>query len=82
MINRRHVQRSTVITNNKDFSEWGKVFPNAARVVGLIDRIVERAELISIDAETYRQKAGKELEAYRAAERASRRGKKPSRKKR
>lgn len=82
VINRRHLQRSTVITTNKDFSEWGQVFPNAACVVGLIDRIVQRAELISIDAESYRQKEGKELEARRAAERASRRGKKPSRKKR
>lgn len=80
VINRRHLQRSTVITTNKDFGEWGQVFPNAACVVGLIDRIIQRAEVISIDADSYRKKEGQELEARRAVERASRRGKKPGKK--
>lgn len=76
VVNRRHLQRSTVITTNKVFTDWGQVFPNAASVVGLIDRIVQRTEVVEIDAESYRKKEGEEHEARRAAQRAARRGKK------
>ena len=75
VINRRHLQRSTVITTNKVFTDWGQVFPNAASVVGLIDRIVQRTEVIDIDADSYRKKEGEEHEARRAAQRATRRKK-------
>ena len=60
IINRRYEQRSTVITTNRPFGEWGEVFPNAACVVSLIDRLVHHSEIISIEGESYRMKEAKE----------------------
>lgn len=77
VINRRaRLERSTVITTNKPFSEWGTVFPNASSVVALVDRLVHRAEMITIEGDSYRLKEAKDREALRAAERAARKAKK------
>lgn len=79
VISRRcNQQRSTVITTNRVFSEWGAVFPNASCVVALIDRLVHHSEIVEIRGESYRAKEAKEREARRAAERATRR-KRPKR---
>ncbi len=49
IINRRYEQRSTVVTTNRPFAEWGEVFPNAACVVSLIDRLVHHSQIIAIE---------------------------------
>lgn len=69
LINRRHQHKSTLITTNKAFSEWGEVFPNAACVVALIDRLVHRAEIISIKGESYRRKEAQEYAERKAQKR-------------
>ena len=48
------------------------VFPNAAGVVSLIDRLMHRAEVVRIDGKSYRQKEADEREVARKAERAAR----------
>ena len=73
VINRRQETKSTIITTNRPFAEWGEVFPNASCVVALVDRLVHRAEVIPIQAESYRLKEAKEREATMAAKRAARR---------
>ncbi len=60
IINRRYEERSTIVTTNRPFSEWGEVFPSASCVVSLIDRLIHHAEIISFDAESYRMKEAKE----------------------
>ncbi|HTO59231.1 MAG TPA: IS21-like element helper ATPase IstB [Pseudomonadales bacterium] len=60
LLNRRYERKSTIITTNKGFSEWQEVFPNAACVVSLADRLVHRSEVISIEGESYRLKEAKE----------------------
>lgn len=60
LVSRRHEHKSTIITTNKSFAEWDEVFPNAACVVALIDRLVHHAEIISIQGKSYRQKEAKE----------------------
>lgn len=67
IISRRYHQKSTVVTTNKPFAEWRDIFPNATCVVSLIDRLVHRSEIISIDAESYRLKEAKEESAKRKA---------------
>jgi DNA replication protein DnaC len=74
VVSRRNLHRSTVVTTNRCFKEWGDVFPNASCVVALVDRLVHRAELVELDGESYRLKEAKEREALKAAERAARRG--------
>ena len=60
VISRRYLQRSTLITTNKPFRQWSEVFPNAACVVTLVDRLMHRAEMVDIDAESYRLKEAAE----------------------
>jgi DNA replication protein DnaC len=69
LINRRHEQKSTLLTTNKSFSEWSEVFPNAACVVALIDRLVHNAEIIAIKGKSYRQKEAQERAEQRANKR-------------
>ena len=60
IINQRYEQRSTLVTTNRPFAEWSEVFPNAACVVSLIDRLVHHSEVIAIEGESYRMKEAKE----------------------
>lgn len=56
LFHKRALNKATIITTNHSFSEWGSLFPNAASVNALIDRLIERCELIQIEADTYRGK--------------------------
>lgn len=67
VVTRRYELRSTVVSTNKVFAEWKDVFPNAACVVTLIDRLIHRAEIITIDGDSYRLKEAKERAALKAA---------------
>jgi len=60
IISRRYEQSSTLVTTNRPFSEWNEVFPNAACVVSLIDRLVHHSEIIVIEGESYRMKEAQE----------------------
>jgi DNA replication protein DnaC len=73
VVTRRYGVRSTLITTNKPFAEWNEVFPNAACVVTLIDRLVHHAEIVQIEGDSYRLKEAKEEAARKAKERAARR---------
>lgn len=59
IVSRRYEAKSTLITTNRPFAEWGEVFPNAACVVSLVDRLVHHAEIITIQGESYRLKEAK-----------------------
>lgn len=69
VVNRRYRERSIVISTNRPFAEWNEVFPSAACVVALIDRLVHDAEIVPIDADSYRAKEAAENTARRAAAR-------------
>ena len=70
LVSRRYQHKSTVVTTNRAFADWGEVFPNAACVVSLIDRLMHRAEVVRIDGDSYRAKEAEEREARRKAERS------------
>jgi len=72
VVTRRYQQRSTIITTNKVFSEWNQVFPNAASVVTIIDRLVHKAEILTIEADSYCLKEAKERAAQKARSRKQR----------
>jgi DNA replication protein DnaC len=69
LISRRYQKNSTMITTNRPFAEWREVFPNAACVVSLVDRLLHNAEIISIDGSSYRLKEAQEQTERRAAKR-------------
>lgn len=60
IISRRYEKKSTLVTTNRPFTEWREIFPNAACVVSLIDRLVHHCEIISIEGESYRLKEATE----------------------
>lgn len=60
VVTRRYEQRSIVVTTNKPFAEWNTIFPSAACVVTLVDRLIHRAEIMSIEGESYRLKEATE----------------------
>jgi DNA replication protein DnaC len=69
LVSRRYEQKSTLVTTNRPFAEWREVFPNAACVVSLVDRLVHRAEIIAIDGDSYRLKEARETAEQRARKR-------------
>ena len=58
IISRRHEQRSTIISTNLAFKQWGTVFPGAACVGALVDRFAQHCHKIDIDADSWRDKHG------------------------
>lgn len=69
LTSRRYEHKSTLITTNKPFSEWKEVFPNAACVVSLIDRLIHNAEIVVLEGESYRLKEARERTESRAQKR-------------
>jgi DNA replication protein DnaC len=70
VVTRRYeAQKPILLSTNKPFSQWGEVFPHAACVVTLVDRLIHRAEVIDIEADSYRLKEAKELSAARTKQR-------------
>jgi DNA replication protein DnaC len=61
IITRRHLARSTVITTNLSFKQWGTLFPGAACIGALIDRFVQHCYVLDIDADSYRQKLSRDF---------------------
>ena len=76
IINRRYEKNVTLVTTNRPFSEWNDVFPNAACVVSLIDRLVHHSEALAIEGESYRMKEAQEQASNRRKAKAvNRKGK-------
>jgi DNA replication protein DnaC len=74
VVTRRYDEsRSILLSTNKPFAEWSQVFPHAACVVTLIDRLVHRAEIVDIEADSYRLKEAKERAAKKTATRGVKR---------
>jgi DNA replication protein DnaC len=69
LVSRRYETKSTLVTTNRPFAEWSEVFPNAACVVSLVDRLVHNAEVIAIEADSYRLKEARERSEARAKSR-------------
>jgi DNA replication protein DnaC len=78
VVARRHEKkRAIVLTTNKAFAEWNSTFPNAACVVALVDRLINRAEIIAIDGDSYRLREAEEQKKARAVARKGRKEKAP-----
>ena len=71
VVTRRYEQRSIVLTTNKPFAEWSEIFPNAACVVTLVDRLVHRSEIVQIQGDSYRLKEAKERAARKSKARSN-----------
>jgi len=73
VVSRRYdAPASIVLSTNKPFSEWSTVFPHAACVVTLVDRLLHRAEVIAVEGDSYRLKEAKDRAASSRARRPKR----------
>jgi DNA replication protein DnaC len=79
IVSRRYeLRRPIVLTTNKPFSEWGQVFPSSTIVLTLVDRLIHRCEIVSIDADSYRKKEAEDRGKRRELERKNRSKKRKS----
>lgn len=69
VINRRYERRSVIVTTNKVFKQWNQVFPNAACIVTMLDRLVHHADITVIDGESYRVRESEQEAAARRKKR-------------
>jgi DNA replication protein DnaC len=60
LIGARYERRSLLITANQPFGEWGKIFPDPAMTVAVVDRLVHHATIFEMNVESYRRRAALE----------------------
>jgi len=65
VVSRRYERRSILVTTNLAFKERGTIFPNAACVTALLDRLTHHAEIIPITGESYRRREAKAAQTAR-----------------
>lgn len=57
VFSKRYEQKSTIITTNKAFKNWGEIFnDDSTAASAIIDRIVHHCEIIKIEGTSYRMK--------------------------
>ena len=57
LIGARYERRSLLVTANQPFGEWGKIFPDQAMTLAVIDRLVHHASIFEMNVESYRRTA-------------------------
>jgi DNA replication protein DnaC len=67
IISRRHGRRSTIVTTNLAFKQWGTVFPGAACVGALVDRFSHQCHPIDIEADSWRNREATRFSTKNAA---------------
>lgn len=56
LISRRYQKTSAIVISNRLLSEWHEVLPNATCLASLVDPLVHRAAVISIEGESSAEK--------------------------
>jgi DNA replication protein DnaC len=65
IVTRRYEHKPILLTTNRPFAEWNDVFPNAACVVSIVDRLVHHSEILVIEGESYRMREAKERASWK-----------------
>lgn len=63
----RYERRSLLVTSNRPFGEWTKVFPDAAMTLAAVDRLVHHAVILEMNVESYRQRSAANRQKQRTA---------------
>ena len=56
VISTRHERKSTVITTNRPFAQWGEIFDNTTVATAIADRLVYNSEILILEGPSYRKK--------------------------
>src|SRR5512136_297063 len=60
LISARYERRSLLVTANQPFGQWGKIFPDQAMTLAVVDRLVHHATIFEMNVDSYRRKAAVE----------------------
>lgn len=61
LLDRRKYGSAMILTSNRDVEEWGQVFPDPVLAGAAIDRIFDRAEVLTFKGPSYRMKGRIEI---------------------
>lgn len=56
VISARHEKKSTIITTNLTFSDWGNIFDGTTAATAIADRLVYNSEILILEGPSYRGK--------------------------
>lgn len=56
LVTRRHERASLILTSNKSFADWGKVFGEQVAATAILDRLLHHATTVNTKGESYRLK--------------------------
>jgi DNA replication protein DnaC len=56
VISQRHQKKSSLLTTNLPFADWGKVFDSTTVATAIADRLVHRSEILILGGSSYRRK--------------------------
>lgn len=54
VIGKRYEKKSTIITSNRNLSEWDKIFLDKTLTTALLDRLLHHCQMVEIKGESYR----------------------------
>ena len=56
VISARHERKSTIITTNRPFAQWGEIFDNTTVATAIADRLVYNSEILVLEGSSYRKR--------------------------
>ena len=56
VISARHERKSTIITTNRPFAQWGEIFDNTTVATAIADRLVYNSEILILEGPSYRKR--------------------------
>jgi DNA replication protein DnaC len=56
VISARHERKSSVITTNRPFAQWGEIFDNTTVATAIADRLVYNSEILILEGPSYRKR--------------------------
>ena len=54
LVSARYERASVIVTSNKPFSAWGKIFSDEVVAASMIDRLVHHSEILALKGDSYR----------------------------
>jgi DNA replication protein DnaC len=60
LIGARYERRSLLVTANQPFGQWGKIFPDQAMTLAVVNRLVHHATIFEMNVESYRRRTALE----------------------
>ena len=56
VISHRHEKKSSIITTNLPFADWGKIFDSTSVATAIADRLVYNSQVLILEGSSYRKR--------------------------